>query len=57
MHIPFDNSYARLPDRFYKRLDPTPVAAPKLIRVNTVLARDLGIDPDDLASPDRKSVV
>ena len=24
MHIPFDNSYARLPDRFYARLDPTP---------------------------------
>jgi uncharacterized protein YdiU (UPF0061 family) len=57
MHIPFDNSYARLPDRFYKRLDPTPVAAPKLIRVNTVLARDLGIDPDDLASPEGVAVL
>ena len=27
VRIPFDNSYARLPDRFYARLDPTPVAA------------------------------
>src|SRR5580698_8234379 len=57
MHIPFKNSYARLPDRFYARLDPTPVAAPKLIRVNTALARDLGIDPDALASPDGVAVL
>jgi uncharacterized protein YdiU (UPF0061 family) len=52
MHIPFDNSYARLPDRFYVRLDPTPVAAPKLIRVNAALAEQLGIDPDELATPE-----
>jgi serine/tyrosine/threonine adenylyltransferase len=52
MQIPFDNSYARLPDRFHVRLDPTPVAAPKLVRVNGGLAETLGIDPDDLASPE-----
>jgi serine/tyrosine/threonine adenylyltransferase len=57
MHIPFDNTYARLPDRFYKRLDPTPVAAPALVRVNAGLARDLGIDPDDLASPEGVAVL
>ena len=34
MNIQFDNSYARLPDRFYVRLNPTPVAAPKLVRLN-----------------------
>jgi uncharacterized protein YdiU (UPF0061 family) len=51
MHIPFDNSYARLPDRFYARLDPTPVAAPALVRLNGPLARLLGIDPDELGSP------
>ena len=28
LQMPFDNSYARLPARFYARLDPTPVAAP-----------------------------
>jgi uncharacterized protein YdiU (UPF0061 family) len=50
MHIPFDNSYARLPDRFYARLNPTPVAEPKLVRINTALAEQLGIDPDALAS-------
>ena len=26
----FDNSYARLPDRFFARLRPTPVAAPRI---------------------------
>ncbi len=48
--IPFDNLYARLPDRFYARLHPSPVAAPRLIRVNRPLAELLGIDPDALAS-------
>jgi len=50
--IPFDNSYARLPERFYARLPPTPVRAPKLIKVNAGLAAELGIDPAWLASPD-----
>ena len=27
----FDNSYARLPDQFFARLRPTPVAAPHLV--------------------------
>src|SRR5260221_1605367 len=48
----FDNSYARLPDRFFARLAPTPVAAPQLVRVNQALARHLGIDPVRLATPD-----
>jgi uncharacterized protein YdiU (UPF0061 family) len=50
--IPFDNSYARLPERFFSRVNPTPVAAPQLIRVNEPLARELGIDPNALASPE-----
>jgi uncharacterized protein YdiU (UPF0061 family) len=49
--IAFDNSYARLPERFYARLPPTPVAAPRLIKLNIALARRLGLDPDALASP------
>src|SRR6202166_3040564 len=57
MHIPFDNSYARLPDRFYARLDPTPVAAPKLIRLNIALAERLGSDPGELATPDGVAVL
>lgn len=50
--IAFDNSYARLPERFYARLTPTPVARPKLLKLNTSLARDLGLDPDWLACDD-----
>ena len=37
----FDNSYARLPERFFARLPPTPVPAPRLIRLNEPLALDL----------------
>lgn len=40
----FDNSYARLPDRFYARLHPTPVQHPRLIKLNRSLAEALGID-------------
>ncbi|KQP27463.1 protein adenylyltransferase SelO [Methylobacterium sp. Leaf100] len=50
--IPFDNSYVRLPDRFFARRAPTPVAAPRLIHLNRALAANLGIDPDWLAGPD-----
>ena len=52
VHFPFDNSYARLPARLYARLDPTPVAAPRLVRVNAELAKSLGLDPEGLASPE-----
>lgn len=50
--IAFDNSYARLPERFYARLDPTPVRAPALVKLNTALAVELGLDADWLASPE-----
>ena len=48
--ILFDNSYARLPPRFHVRLDPTPVGAPRLVRLNTALAEQLGIDPSILTA-------
>lgn len=51
IQIPFEAHYAALPDRFRARLDPTPVAAPGLIKVNHALARDLGLDPAVLESP------
>jgi uncharacterized protein YdiU (UPF0061 family) len=53
----FDNSYARLPARFYARLDPTPVAAPRLVRVNAELADSLGLDSDELASSEGVEVL
>ena len=49
----FDNSYARLPDRLYTAMPPTPVAAPDWIALNEALAREMGLDPDRLrAAPD-----
>lgn len=48
--IAFDNSYARLPQRFYAAVAPTPVPAPRLIRLNAPLALRLGLDPDWLGS-------
>jgi uncharacterized protein YdiU (UPF0061 family) len=50
VQIPFDNTYARLPERFFARLKPTPVGSPRLIRVNRSLAESLGIDPKSLES-------
>jgi uncharacterized protein YdiU (UPF0061 family) len=44
-HFPFDNSYARMPQQFFARVQPTPVRAPRLIRLNEPLAAELGVDP------------
>jgi uncharacterized protein YdiU (UPF0061 family) len=46
----FDNTYVTLPERFYTRQAPVPVADPGLIRVNHDLATLLGIDPAWLES-------
>ncbi|MBN8875371.1 MAG: YdiU family protein [Rhodospirillales bacterium] len=53
----FNNTYTRLPDRFYARLAPTPVAKPGLVRINEAVARELGLDPDALASPEGIAVL
>ncbi|HET6605837.1 MAG TPA: YdiU family protein [Rhodopila sp.] len=57
MRIDFDNSYARLPDRFFARQNPVPVAAPRLIKLNVALAEQLGLDPEALASPEGVAVL
>jgi uncharacterized protein YdiU (UPF0061 family) len=46
----FDNSYARLPERFFAKVAPTPVRSPGLVKINEGLARELGVDPEELAS-------
>lgn len=43
LQIPFQNSYAQLPARFFTRQSAVPVSAPRLIRFNAALAEDLGI--------------
>ncbi|WP_136442257.1 protein adenylyltransferase SelO [Pacificoceanicola onchidii] len=52
LHIPFDNSYARLPAGFFAAQAPVPVRAPSLIAFNHALAEELqirGVDDPDLA--------
>jgi uncharacterized protein YdiU (UPF0061 family) len=47
----FDNTYARLPQHFFARVNPTRVAAPSLIKLNLELARFLNLDAEALATP------
>lgn len=55
--IAFNNSYIKLPERFFSRQLPTPVAAPLMIRANYALARELGIDPAWLDTPEALQVL
>ncbi len=55
--IAFDNTYARLPSRFYAHRAPTPVVAPRLLALNRPLAKLLEIDPDWLASEDGLAIL
>jgi uncharacterized protein YdiU (UPF0061 family) len=57
MQIPFDNSYARLPEGFFAPVEPTPVSAPSMIRVNHGLAAELAIDVDWLNSSEGLAVL
>ncbi|MEZ4483178.1 MAG: YdiU family protein [Syntrophotaleaceae bacterium] len=52
----FDNSYARLPECLYVRLDPTPVKAPQLALFNRPLAESLGLNADRLAGEDGAAI-
>jgi serine/tyrosine/threonine adenylyltransferase len=40
----FSHTYSALPEHFYARVPPTPVAAPALIAFNDDLASELGIE-------------
>ena len=51
MTLPFDNSYAQLPERFYEKQNPANAPDPQLLRVNTALAKELGLDPTWLEGP------
>ena len=41
------SSYAGLPERFFARILPTPVAAPRILKFNHSLGADLGLDGAD----------
>src|ERR1700761_4170163 len=50
VHFPFENTYAALPANFFARVAPTPVASPRLVKLNRPLAIQLGLDPTTLES-------
>ena len=57
VHFPFQNTYAALPANFFARVAPTPVASPRLIRLNRALAVHLGLDPDVLETPEGAEIL
>ncbi|MCA1402755.1 protein adenylyltransferase SelO [Bradyrhizobium sp. BRP56] len=57
IHFPFQNTYSALPANFFARVAPTPVAAPRLIKLNRALAVQLGLDPDLLSTPEGAEIL
>ncbi|QNE32182.1 YdiU family protein [Sphingomonas sp. NBWT7] len=57
MTFRFDNSYARLPAHFHAPATAAPARAPRLIRVNHPLARELGLEPAMLESADGVAIL
>ncbi|MFC3344681.1 protein adenylyltransferase SelO [Paenibacillus abyssi] len=53
----FDNSYARLPESVFTRMNPTPVRSPKLAILNEPLAATLGLNVQALQSNDGVAVL
>ncbi|WP_375090270.1 YdiU family protein [Peribacillus sp. RS7] len=51
-----DNSYARLPEKFFTSTNPTPVRSPELIILNDRVAASLGLDVQKLKSDDGVAV-
>jgi uncharacterized protein YdiU (UPF0061 family) len=52
----FENTYARLDERFFARVRPTAVRAPRLLALNRALAGALGLDASWLASPEGAAI-
>ncbi|MEO6716709.1 MAG: protein adenylyltransferase SelO [Novosphingobium sp.] len=50
VNLPFDNTYARLPERFFARVHPAKFPAPQLIKLNRELAALLQLNVDWLES-------
>lgn len=51
--LSFDNSYARLPDAFYAKLNPTPFGSPPyLVHANRTAADLIDLDPEQTSRPD-----
>jgi uncharacterized protein YdiU (UPF0061 family) len=51
-NLHFDNTYARLPEVFYRRVNPTPLPAPYLVSFNEKAAELIGLDPQEATKPE-----
>ena len=54
--ICFDNSFVQLGEKFYAKLNPTPVEQPEIVKLNEELANNLGIDLEILDLEDWASI-
>lgn len=50
--LPLDNRLLTLGDRYFSLVAPTPLREPRLLHANEALATMLGIDPEELQTPD-----
>ncbi|MDQ3747904.1 MAG: YdiU family protein [Acidobacteriota bacterium] len=50
--LQFDNTYARLPETFYRRVKPTALPAPYLVSFNPAAAELIGLDCQEVSKPD-----
>jgi uncharacterized protein YdiU (UPF0061 family) len=50
--LQFENTYARLPEAFYARVEPTPLPNPVLVSFNPDAAALLDLDPDEAKRPE-----
>lgn len=56
-NLAFDNSYARLPQAFYAKLNPTPFESPPyLVHANRAAAELIDLDPDQCMRPEFAAV-
>lgn len=51
-HLNFDNTFARLPQTFHSRIQPTPLPAPYLVSFNADAAGLIGLDANEAARPE-----
>lgn len=50
--LTFDNTYSRLPDGFFERVNPTPFDVPHLASFNPAAAALIDLDPDEAKLPE-----
>jgi len=50
--LTFDNSFARLPDTFYQRVNPMAIPNPHLVSFNPSAAELIDLDPDEVKRPE-----